>query len=427
MSVETLLSILRGPRVVSYLVEGSTRLVDPSLYPFKTVEVPLQCIDAEGNLPSFEAYTSGNRSIVQPSVGGGWFKAKAVGIPSGDSKPVHIDGRIYTYHLFDTYIGTGRLIWGLSTVEEAENEISNVVEARELGLPGPKPIGLGSYENVHVVDLKDRVELFGMLQSTPRDALLRRFKESSRPVKAACIFTSQPTDVRVDEILYGFLHPCLPQILDARDCKDFLRWLGSSCGLNLRMHHDADLLHGTIPKHGGFMTNSHTANHLVDERGTYTTDYHMAYKSKDKNLKRTELLFLASVMNPLPRAEEAARKAFEDYKPLPLELLLEGNHLRMSNYWGSRTFKPESPQEEFTEAFLDGIEHGYNKQRVMHMETKLRREIMSRAAAMKKALFQLLGLPTGMQRGVEYVMPLLRTHRFTDKELKASYERIKNL
>ena len=424
--VERLLSLLRGRKVSFHLVEGSTRLVDPSHYPFKADEVPIQCILAEASIPSIETYTSGLRSIVQPSTGDLWFKAKAIGIPTGDSRPIYADGRIYTYYLFDTYIGTSQLIWGLSTIDEAENEISRIVEARENGLPAPKPIGIGFYNNVRVLDFKDRVELFRMLESTPREALLKRFKESSRPVEAACVFMAQPTDVRVDEILYGFLHPRIRQILDPRDCKDFLKWLGSSCGFNLRMHHDAGLLHGTMPKRGGFMTNSHTANHLVDEKGTYTTDYHMAYSSKDKDLKKAEVFFLASVMNPLQGADEAARKAFEQHRPLPFMLSPEDLYSQIIGYHDDRWFKPKSLQEKFTEAFLDGVEYGYNRRRTRSVEAKLRREALLKTAAAKKELFRLLGLPESMQRGVKYVASRLMMHSFTDEELKASLKRIED-
>jgi len=417
---ERLLSLLRGHKVVFHLVEGSTSLVDPSLYPFKVDEVPLQCIGCP--TPSIEAYTSGNRSIVQPSTEGLWFKAKAIGIPEGSSRPLYVDGRIYTYYLSDTHLGTGRVIWGLSTIEEAKNEIARIVEARGLGLPVPRPIGIGFYKNVHVLEFKDRGELFTVLQKTLEETLLDRFKDSSQPVQAACIFMDQPTDVRVDEILYGFLHPSVDDLLSPRDIKDFLKWLGSSCGYNLRTHHDADLLHGTIPKNGGFMTNSHTANHLVDEKGTYMTDYHMAYRSKDKDLKRVESFFLASVMNPLPRADEAAAMSFGYGRPEPYVLSIED--LSLIRNYDDLLFKPNNLQEEFTDAFINGIGYGYNRRKTIHIETKLRREALLKAAACKKELFQLLGLPEGMQRGVEYVAKLLTMRNFTEEELKASLKRI---
>lgn len=426
MGVERLLSLLRGRKVIFHLIEGHTSLVDPSLYPFKADEVPIQCILEEGTIPSIEAHTSGLRSIVQPGTDDRWFKAKAIGIPSGISMPIYIDGRLYTYYLSDTYIGTGQLIWGFSTIDEAENEISRIVEAQELGLPAPKPIGIGYYNDVQVLDFKDRVELFRMLESTPREVMLKRLKESSRPVKAACIFMEQPTDVRVDEILYGFLHPSIHHILDPRDSKAFLKWLGSSCGFNLRMHHDADLLHGTTPRRGGFMTNSHTANHTVDEKGTYATDYHMAYRSKDKDLKRAEVFFLASVMNPLPRANEAAGKAFEQRRPLPLTLPFGDISSQLMGYYEDDLFKPESLQEEFTEAFLAGVEYGYNRRRTRSVEAKLRREALLKVAAAKKELFRLLSLLEGTQRGAKYTTSMLMTRGFTDEELKDSIKRIED-
>jgi len=424
MGVDRLLGLLRGRKVNFHLVGGSTSLVDPSLYPFRTNEVPVLFYRVDGQGEALDGYTSGLRSIVRPGVGDHWFKAKAIGIPSGSSRPICADGNIYTYYLSEVYIGTGRLIWGFSTVDEAENEISRMVEARELGLPAVKPVGLGYYSNVKVLDYRDRIELFKMLDSTPRDSLLERFRGSSRPVEAACVFTNQPTDVRTDEILYGFLHPLVHEVLDLRDCRNFLGWLGSCCGLNLRMHHDAGILHGTIPRYGGFMTNSHTANHLVDEEGTYTADYHMTYRSQDRDLKRIEVFFLASLMNPLPRAEEAAGEAFRQDRPLLFELPDENDFPLSYGKYQDQFFRPKSQCEKFTEAFVDGVAHGYNRRKVRRVEAKLRREALLKAAACKKDLFRLLGFPEGMERGSEHVAKRLAGRSFTDGELRESLGRI---
>lgn len=424
MDVERLLSLLRGRKAPFHLVVGSTKFVDQSLYPFGADEIPILCDLEEGWARGLEAHTSGLRSMVLPGAGGSWFKAKAIGIPSGISRPFLHDGWICTYHLSEAYIGTGRLIWGFSTVDEAENEIRWMAEARELGLPAAKPVGMGLYDRVRVIDVKNRVELFETLNSTSRDALLDRFRDSGRALDAACVFTSQPTDVRVDEILYGFLHPLIREVLDRRDCKGFLRWMGSSCGHNLRMHHDAGLLHGTVPRGGGFMTNSHTANHLVDEGGTYTTDYHMAYRSDDKDLKRVEAFFLASVMNPLPRAEEAAGKAFGQQRPLIFEMPVDATTPLPFGYYEDQMFTPRGIQEEFTEAFLDGVAYGYNRRKTRSVEARLVREALLKAAACKKELFRLLGLPEGMERGVEQVAKRLVSRSLSDGGLKASLERI---
>ncbi|MFB0543656.1 MAG: hypothetical protein ACETVR_02630, partial [Candidatus Bathyarchaeia archaeon] len=155
-------------------------------------------------------------------------------------------------------------------------------------------------------------------------------------------------------------------------------------------------------------------------------DYHMAYRSKDKDLKRVEVFFLASVMNPLPRAREAAEKSFGQRTSMLFDLSIEDLSSQLMRYHEAQWFKPETSQEKLTEAFLEGIEYGYNRRRTRDVETKLRREVLLKLAASKKELFQLLGLPEGMQRGVEYVAKGLMTHPFTDEELKSSLKRIED-
>ncbi|NVL93432.1 MAG: hypothetical protein HWN71_10410, partial [Desulfobacterales bacterium] len=108
MDVERLLSLLRGRKAPFHLVVGSTKFVDQSLYPFGADEIPILCDLEEGRARGLEAHTSGLRSMVLPGAGGSWFKAKAIGIPSGISRPFLHDGWICTYHLSEAYIGTGR-------------------------------------------------------------------------------------------------------------------------------------------------------------------------------------------------------------------------------------------------------------------------------------------------------------------------------
>ena len=422
MSVERLLSLLRGKAALR-VVPGATRLLEPSLYPFKADEVPIMCDFGQADTTGVEAYSSGFRAAVLPARGG-WLKAKAIGIPTGSSRPFWAGDKICTYWLGDVNIGSGRLIWGFSTLEEAENELRRTAEAKEAGCPAPKPVGIGLYGGVTVIDLRDRVELFQMLASTPRESLLERFRLSGRTVEAACVFMAQPTDVRVDEVLYGFLHPAVEKLLPNRDCRDFLRWLGSSCGSNLRAHHNAGLLHGTVQKGGGYMTSSHTANHLVDEEGTYTTDYHMAYRSGDRALRETEVYFLASQMNPLPGAAEAAGKELEPSKPLIYEMPFDAGSIIPTGQFGERFFSPRTRQEEYTEAFLDGVVYGYNRRKVRHVEAELRREALLVAAACKRELFRLIKLPDGMERGADQVAMRLATHKFTEEELKGSRARL---
>lgn len=228
------------------MIEGDVRFIESELYPYGN-KLPLINESRNNSLP---AYTSGFRSIIGLTKRGRWMKSKGIGIISGNYKHISAGKNILTYYLSDVDIGSGSLIWGFNKVEEAENELNQIVKAKELGCPAPSPIGLGLYKGVRVLDFKDRAELFKTLATKPMHVLLEQFKVLGRDIEAACIFMEQPTDVRVDEILYGFLHPIMTVLIDARDCKDFLMWVGYGCGANLRKHHDAGLIHGTSPKVG---------------------------------------------------------------------------------------------------------------------------------------------------------------------------------
>ena len=412
-----LTNLLRS-RVRFNLTDGATELKDPQLYPFDPGSLPILCDSLVEEPRPHEAYESGFRSLVFEQQGS-WLKAKGVGIAHGGSRPIRRGGDVLTYFLNAVDIGGGRLIWGFSTIEEARRELEMTREARSLGCPAPTPVGLGVYREVHVIDFKDRSELFQALASMSREELLERFV-AARQVEAACVFLSQSTDVRVDEILYGFLHPGLDSLLNDREARDFLRWLGSNCGKNLRTHHDAGLLHGITPKGGGYMTNAHSANHLVDEDGTYTTDYHMAQRSRDKELRNMEAFFLASLMNPLPGASEAAASYFGQPKPLIYSLSPESASPLFSN----RFFQPSGQLEEYAEAFVDGVALGYRKREALHFEREKRREALLVAAAFKKELFRLLDLPPSMQRGVEQVRRRAAALKLTAVDVKASTARV---
>ena len=412
-----MMSLLRS-RVRFSLADGATELIDPPLYPFGSGSLPIMCNSLVEEIVSYEAYESGFRSLVFEHQGS-WLKAKGVGIAHGGSRPIWRGGDILTYFLNEVDIGGGRLIWGFSTIDEARRELEMTREARSLGCPAPTPVGLGVYREVHVIDFKDRSELFQALASMSREKLLERFI-AARRVEAACVFLSQPTDVRVDETLYGFLHPGLSRMLDACEARDFLKWLGSNCGSGLRAHHDAGLLHGTTPKGGGYMTNAHSANYLVDEDGTYTTDYHMAQRSGDKELRDMEVFFLASLMNPLPGASEAAASYFSKPRPIVYSLSPEGT----SPFYYDRFFQPSNQLEEYAEAFVDGVAHGYRKREALHFEREKRRDALLIAAACKKELLHLLDLPPSMQRGVEQVRRRVAALKLTEVEVKASTARV---
>ncbi|UCH38105.1 MAG: hypothetical protein JSV76_02785 [Candidatus Bathyarchaeota archaeon] len=420
MNNEVLLDLFRGEKVSYHTVKGHTNLIHPCYYPFSKNEVPLQCIPLENELSTFRAFSSGIRSIVQLLDGHQYLKAKAIGIPTGNSKLYYTDGSIYSYFLFDDTI-IDFVIWGLATISEAKLEFERSVEARDLALPAPTMIGLGYYENVRVLDVENQRALFTLLQTMNLSELLNQFTTSSRDVDAACIFMVQPTDVRVDEILYGFLHPKIYQTNSFDDIKAFLKWLGSSCGKNLRAHHDENILHGTELKEGILLSNSHTANHLVDENGTYMTDYSRKSENVDR-LKRAELFCLASLMNPLPKAEMAAKRIFQSELSSPSSTSMQshegyselflGSGLEFLNYLDKTTsrFRPNNLKETCTRTFLEGMRFGYDKAKTFSVEAKIRRKLLTQTAIMKKELFQLLGLPRDFLRGSAYVKELMKHH-----------------
>ena len=422
---EDYISRLRGPKVPYFLIEGETRLLDASSYPYGRNRLPVQCNFLEEKREPLSAHITGLRSIVFPFEGQ-WFKAKAIGIPSGASRPIFRDGRLLSYYLSQTTIGSGTLVWGFMSIEETKNEIHWMKRARELGLPVTEPVGIGVYEDIFVLEFKDRRGLFEHLNKVRLDDLLDDFSKNSKRTTVACSFCREPTDIRVDEILYAFAFPGAEKIFDADDSKDYLKWLGSSCGRNLRLHHDSGILHGTIPRAGGVMTNSHVANHLVGEEETWMTDYHMASQLRDKATRRMEVYCLSCVMNPLPYAQVIGRARFLPRKSPPLGLY-EGLVLSPSEgIAGLGELAPMLPGAELAEAFTDGVERGYNRRSTFKIGPELKRNMLRRAVRMKEEMWRIYGIPKGMQRGVEYVRRTIASKKITEEELSEVAEALRD-
>ncbi|GEM_PF-951408 len=438
--MEKIMELLRGSKVKYYLIDGETILINGGKYPFDKSKIPIQCRPLN-NLHGYrDGYTSGSRSIVIPFKEE-WFKAKAIGIPTGSSQPIYYEGEILTYYLYNARIGSGRLIWGFMTTEEAKHELEWIVKIRELNLPTIEPIGIGVYDKVRVLRLSNRIELFKFLAGKSIGRLISLFKEKSEAAKAACIFCNEPSDIRADEILYGLLIPNIKELIDIEDCKDYLKWLGSSCGYNLRLHHDNNIIHGTIKVEGGFMTNSHLANHIVTYDRTLIADYHMARevrKRKDKKLKIEEYYCLMYVMNPLPSARAIVhsmrrRASLIDLPEIqsgitPIEaIVLWDEVLRMH----AGEYTPRNVHEELTKALIEGIEYGYNRRRILEIESKLKRRMLIKLVILKSILWKILNLPKGMQRGVEYVRQVIEKERkainwsFIKEAIEAAEEKVK--
>ena len=423
--LEDLIRRLRGPRTEYFLIKGKTELLDPSKYPFEKGMLPVFCKYIDAKMQPLKAYISGNRSIVFPS-DSAWFKAKSIGIPSGRSSPTYKDGKLYTFFLTNASIGSGSLIWGFSEVKEALNEVKWMKKAKELDLRVTEPVGMGIYENIFVIDLKDRSDLFSYLKRTSLEDLMNRFHKEARKTEGACVFCWEPTDIRVDEILYAFSIPGIENILGRDDCRDYLKWLGSSCGYNLRLHHDNCIMHGTVQVGPGFMTNSHVANHLVGEETTWITDYHMAGEVKNEDIKRMEVFCLCHVMNPLPHAEVIARSRFarDEFPRFELyELLLSPSYEAITSLGeiGLRT-----PKAGLTEAFIDGIELGYYKRRIFEVESKLKRKMLRKSILIKEKIWEILKIPKRMQRGVDYFHARLYSRKLTDQDYRELSRAISN-
>jgi len=287
-------------KISFYLFFGETNFEDSFFYPFDNNFIPIlaMSVDDEERYAG-TAYESGNRSIVLKQKNG-WFKAKGIGIPTGLLRPFLWKECIYSYHLYDEIkMGDGDVLWGFLKPCEAFNEFENQKFAATIGLPSPLPIGTGTFSNFFTIKVKDRSNLIRLLKKKTQKAILQTFIEKSEETISCCVFSRIFSDIRVDEILYAFIFSGIEKLFNDVDCKDYIKWLGSSCGWNLRMFHDQDLLHGTIKLRNGFNTNSYLGNHTISEEKTSILDFDLTSKVKNEADKMIEFKCLNEVMNPL--------------------------------------------------------------------------------------------------------------------------------
>lgn len=435
MKLRELIKILRGETTEYYLINGELKLIRPDLYPHGKNELPILCKTDE-NLLRDEGFTSGFRSVIKV-YDDYIIKLKSIGIPFKTVKPLYRDKKIYTYYFTKEYIGTGRLIWGFMEVEEAENEIENMLMLRDMGIAVPEPIGIGFYDEIKILEMQNRYELANIIAQSGEEELLKKMTEKLKTVKGACIFYKNISDIRVDEILYGLLIPKIEKIINVKDVKAYLKWLGSSCGYNLRLLHDNGIIHGTIldPSETGIYTNSHLANHVVSFDKTYITDFHLTRKLSGKELERMkmeEYYALWHVMNPLPSAEKFVLHQVKRTTILNMPEILSQMHTPesfqvfdelMSLYGGY--YKPMNIHEEFTESIIDGIEYGYNRLKIYDVEEKLKRKMLIVLSILKKELIEMYGIPKGMERGREAIDIIMGTRKLSEKDISKKVNEIK--
>lgn len=427
MMFEKLIEMLRGEKIEYYLIEGETKLINPQYYPHKKDEIPIICENIE-KLSLDKGYISGFRSVIK-LYRDYIVKLKGIGIPFKDVKPIYKDKTIYTYFFTKEYIGTGQLMWGFMTREEAENELEKMLTLKDLGIPMPEPIGLGFYDNIKLLEIPNRYELANKLMGEGKEKLLNMLEKACKSSQGACIIYKNVSDVRVDEILYGLLIPKIDKILDVKDVKAYLKWLGSSCGYNLRILHNNGIIHGTImdPTRMGIYTNSHLANHVVGFNETYITDFHLTRKLSGKEFDRMrmeEYYALWHVMNPLPSAEKFIMSQFRRTTLLNTPEMLSQMHTPESFQtfdevisMHSGIYRPIDIYEEFTESWIDGIEYGYNRLKKYEIEAEKKRDMLIKLSALKEIFLELYGLPKGMERGREIVDIIMKMRKIDEKDL----------
>jgi hypothetical protein len=409
-----------------HLINGQVELTSNSFYPFENEKVPIMCsipFEEKSFFNFLNAYESGNRSVVF-IYDGKWFKAKAIGIPRGTSQPLFYKGSIFSYYLEnEPTMGTGSAIWGFLTLNEANREMLGLKIAEDKNLPSPKLVGMGFYKDLYVMRFKNRFELYKYLGEKNLMDRLNDFNLKSQKMDSACIFSITPSDLRVDEILYGFIFPEVETVLDLDECKDYIMWLGSSCAWNLRQIHEAGILHGTIMYNGGVNTNSYLGNHIVGETQTWITDYDLTYPLKKKSEANLELRCLIDIMNPL-NPFSYITKAYITNDPF---LSVFSIFQDLSSPFFYETLYQSSFREKIFSSFVNGVKIGYYKKKKYEIEDSLKRRILWKAIMIKNKMWQLYGIPKEMIRGIKYIEKIISEKKICKNELNKALSSIQDI
>jgi hypothetical protein len=384
-----------------YLVNGNYVFVDKSKYPFNLNKIPIMCkFTQDENLEKYQGYESGNRSILY-YYNGICIKAKGIGIPRGISQPIFDNGEIFTYHLSnDLEMCHRSVIWGFMRKEDVDCELFGSKNSNVIGL-SYETIGYGLYSNVKIISFKDRKELFKYLRTVENDVIYDKFDKSGRKVEAFCYFSEISSDLRVQELLYVFMFPYLDELLGIEDCIEYIRWLGSSCGFNLRKLHDCDILHGTWigdKKVSIGLTdvhsNSYIGNHVVEEGNTKLVDFDLSQRSSDEKMKKLEKWCLINMENPLFYAG-----SYLGNEPISM-------NIAMKNIF----------REKLSMEFKEAIDDGYNYN-IYNIEKKLKRSMLDKITKVKQCLWDLYKLPKDFIGNIYFLEHLIATKKIDKKEV----------
>jgi hypothetical protein len=291
--------------------------------------------------------------------------------------------------------------------DEAESEKFGNCIIKKINLPSFF-LGTGYYSNINYTTFEDTQNMFKNLEKTiDEQDILEKFFKDSKKTQGICGFYDVPSDLRVDEILYGLMFPMVEEIVDSKNCEDYVEWLGLSCANNLRILHDNNILHGTyfVPKWTNdseykrvIHSNAYTGNHVIGEEETWIVDFDLTrYAEGEKKSKfDDEIESLIYLQNPLIYGE-----------------FYRNNSLR------------NSFRERLANKFIQGINHGYNKD-IFDIENNLKKDMLKKLTHIKKKMWTLYELPKGLTRARDYIEYVIAKKNLSRKEFQ-KYIKSENL
>jgi len=400
-SIEDYTSRLRH-KTTFWLMNNPSEFLKEHSNPFGKDQVPVMCdFLGEYDFPSFEAYESGNRSILL-AYEGGWIKAKGMGIPNGVSRPIYNANRIYTHQLYDDPDMCHKsILWGFMQEEEYRCELYGATKAKELGQK-IELIGMTSFKNIYYIQSKNRPEMFDDLHKIGQESLLNIFKDKGIPTTAYSIYYRIPSDIRVGELFFVLMFPDVTKLIDPDMIKKYIEWLGSSCGHLLRQFHDSDALHGTWLGNRATSlglrdvhSNSYTGNYLVDEEGLTMCDFDLSKPVEKESEKELEKWALVHVENPLYYAGS--------YRP--------------KDALNQRIAKKNPFREELANLFEQSVDLGYREE-PCEIASSLKKELLGLLVKAKELMWRLYELPEDLTGQIYYVDYVISNKNIKDKEFR---------
>jgi hypothetical protein len=200
------------------------------------------------------------------------------------------------------------------------------------------------------------------------------------------------------------MFPQIKYILDPNECIDYIKWLGSSCGFNLKRLHENNLIHGTWigDKKGNIgisdvHSNSYTGNHTVSQENTFLVDFDLTSSIQDDNILNLEKWCIINMENPLHYAGS----------------YLKTDALKMG------IAKKNVFREQLAKSFEEGVNIGYSGEDY-YVEKDLRREMLENICKSKQFLWNMYGLPKDLIGDIYYIDALMLRKNMKEIDVKKS-------